>query len=113
MSDRSEPFNLRHLRQKQHLVEQGRTVIAPTGPSGRRRGFRRYKVSSVGQMTLSADARRRWGVELGGEVEVADLGFAVLVVPLGGSAALLDLWLSDDALEREAQDLLSKAEGQR
>lgn len=38
-------------------------------------------------MSLPASARRRWGIEDGGEVGYLDLGDAVVIVP-GGVAAL-------------------------
>lgn len=41
------------------------------------------KVSSRGQMSLPAAAKRRWGLEDGGTVGFIDLGDAVLVVPGG------------------------------
>lgn len=57
-----------------------------------------YKVSSSGQMSLPADARRRWNLQAGGEVDVLDLGFGVLTLPSGGAAALLDDVLPAEAL---------------
>jgi bifunctional DNA-binding transcriptional regulator/antitoxin component of YhaV-PrlF toxin-antitoxin module len=48
----------------------------------------RFKVSASGQISLPADARRRWGVPNGGTVEVVDLGWGVLVVPPGGTLEL-------------------------
>lgn len=45
------------------------------------------RVSPRGQMSLPASARRRWGLEDGGEVGYLDLGDAVVIVP-GGVAAL-------------------------
>jgi bifunctional DNA-binding transcriptional regulator/antitoxin component of YhaV-PrlF toxin-antitoxin module len=42
-----------------------------------------YKVSSRGQFSLPADARRRWGIEDGGEVELFDLGNCVVMLPVG------------------------------
>jgi bifunctional DNA-binding transcriptional regulator/antitoxin component of YhaV-PrlF toxin-antitoxin module len=42
-----------------------------------------YRVSGRGQMALRAEARRRWDLDEGGSVEVADLGAAVLIVPAG------------------------------
>ena len=44
-------------------------------------------VSSRGQMSLPAAARRRWGLEIGGAVGYLDLGDAVVLVP-GGIDAL-------------------------
>lgn len=55
-----------------------------------------YLVSSSGQMSLPAAARRRWGLADGGPVDVLDLGFGVLTVPAGDGAALLDDLLSAD-----------------
>ncbi|HUZ43841.1 MAG TPA: AbrB/MazE/SpoVT family DNA-binding domain-containing protein [Acidimicrobiales bacterium] len=50
-----------------------------------------FKVSDRGQMSLPAEARRRWNLSQGGTVEVADLGNALLIVPAGrgGLRALL------------------------
>jgi bifunctional DNA-binding transcriptional regulator/antitoxin component of YhaV-PrlF toxin-antitoxin module len=72
----------------------------------RQKGFRRYKISSVGQMTLPASARRQWGIEGAGVVEVAHLGNAVVILPSGGSDVLLDAWLSSEDLQAEAARLL-------
>jgi AbrB family looped-hinge helix DNA binding protein len=46
-----------------------------------------FKVSSRGQLSLPADVRRRWGIEDGGQVEIADLGESLLIVP-GGDGTL-------------------------
>ena len=99
---------------KQHLV----VVPDETSPlpprAGQTRGFRRYKVSSVGQITLPAAARQYWGIEHGGTVEVANLGFAVIVVPVKGAATLLDRWLSpelEEELSAESGPLLSASLG--
>jgi AbrB family looped-hinge helix DNA binding protein len=42
-----------------------------------------YRVSDRGQMSLPAEARRRWNLGGGGSVEVADLGDALLIIPAG------------------------------
>lgn len=42
-----------------------------------------FRVSGRGQMALPAEARRRWGLQSGGAVEVADLGVALLILPAG------------------------------
>lgn len=55
-----------------------------------------FLVSTSGQMSLPAAARRRWGLTQGGPVDVLDLGFGVLTVPAGSSGALLDDLLSSD-----------------
>ena len=55
-----------------------------------------FRVSSSGQMSLPAPARRRWGLGNGGPVDVLDLGFGVLTVPRGEGARLLDDLLSRD-----------------
>lgn len=49
-----------------------------------------YLVSASGQMSLPAAARKRWGLENGGPVEVLDLGRVVMVMPIGESARMLD-----------------------
>jgi len=46
-----------------------------------------YRVSPRGQFSLPADARRRWGIEHGGEVELFDLGECVVMLPVGDSSA--------------------------
>lgn len=56
-----------------------------------------FKVSSSGQMSLPAAVRRRWRLERGGRVEVLDLGFGVLTVPVGYRGRLLDEILPADA----------------
>ena len=50
-----------------------------------------FKVSNRGQMALPAEARRRWHLDKGGTVEIADLGDSLLIVPAGrgGLRALL------------------------
>jgi bifunctional DNA-binding transcriptional regulator/antitoxin component of YhaV-PrlF toxin-antitoxin module len=57
------------------------------------------KVSSRGQMSMPASARRRWALEGGGDVGYIDVGDAVLIVP-GGVAGLrrllLDMVSGDD-----------------
>jgi bifunctional DNA-binding transcriptional regulator/antitoxin component of YhaV-PrlF toxin-antitoxin module len=92
-----------HLRQKTHLITP-RDI--PELGLGKRKGFRRYKVSSVGQITLPASARQRWGIDKGGDVEVADLGAAVVILPNGGSDELLESWLSASDIASEATKLL-------
>ena len=56
-----------------------------------------YKVSERGQMALPAEARRRWNLDKGGTVEIADLGDALLIVPAGrgGLRALLRTAVED------------------
>ncbi len=97
-------INLEYLREKRDRFVEPRAY--QSSANDHRRGFRRYRVSRVGQMTLPAEARRRWMIELGGDVEVADLGAAVVVFPLGGSESLLNAWLNDASLKAEAQALL-------
>ena len=41
------------------------------------------RVSARGQMSLPAIARRRWGLEDGGDVGYLDIGDAVVIVPGG------------------------------
>ena len=48
-----------------------------------------YSVSSSGQMSLPAAARHRWDLDQGGPVDVLDLGFAVLTLPVGQGRRLL------------------------
>ncbi len=50
-----------------------------------------YKVSARGQFSLPASARRRWGIEDGGEVELFDLGGCVVMLPVGDSSARASL----------------------
>lgn len=59
-------------------------------------GVQEYLVSSSGQMSLPAPARRRWGLAQGGRVDVVDLGFAVITLPAGSAAHLLSDLLSRD-----------------
>ena len=44
-------------------------------------------MSARGQMSLPAAARRRWGIEDGGKVEVIDTGGALIILPGGRGAA--------------------------
>lgn len=46
-------------------------------------GVSTAKVSHRGQTSLPAEFRRRWGIDLGGEVGFIDLGDAALIVPGG------------------------------
>jgi bifunctional DNA-binding transcriptional regulator/antitoxin component of YhaV-PrlF toxin-antitoxin module len=57
----------------------------------------KFKVSSSGQMSLPAAARRRWHLERGGRVDVLDLGFGVLTLPAGYRGRLLDQVLPAEA----------------
>ncbi len=56
------------------------------------------RVSSRGQMSLPAAARRRWGIEDGGSVGYLDIGEAVLLVPGG--------------VEKLRRDILGSVSGQ-
>jgi bifunctional DNA-binding transcriptional regulator/antitoxin component of YhaV-PrlF toxin-antitoxin module len=46
-----------------------------------------YRVSNRGQLSFPASARHRWGIVDGGDVEVFDLGDAVVVLPCGSGMA--------------------------
>ncbi len=50
----------------------------------------RFKVSTSGQISLSASVRRRWPLGACGDVDVIDLGFGILTLPVGSAGALLD-----------------------
>lgn len=43
--------------------------------------FKDYRVSAVGQFTIPASARERWGLREGGTVNVFDVGGAVFIFP--------------------------------
>lgn len=45
------------------------------------------RVSSRGQMSLPASARKRWNIEDGGEIGFVDIGDAIVLVP-GGTRRL-------------------------
>lgn len=66
-------------------------------------GFRQYRVSAVGQTTLPASARQRWGLKNGGRVAVADLGYALLIVPEQGWQAIADRLLPTSSLSDVAR----------
>jgi bifunctional DNA-binding transcriptional regulator/antitoxin component of YhaV-PrlF toxin-antitoxin module len=53
-----------------------------------------FLVSASGQMSVPAPVRHRWGLDHGGRVTVVDLGDAVVLLPPGGRAAILDAALS-------------------
>lgn len=57
---------------------------------------REYLVSSSGQISLPAAARHRWDLDDGGPVDVLDLGFGVLTVPVGEGRRLFGDLLSRD-----------------
>jgi bifunctional DNA-binding transcriptional regulator/antitoxin component of YhaV-PrlF toxin-antitoxin module len=46
-----------------------------------------YRVSNRGQLSFPATARRRWGILEGGDVEVFDLGEAVVILPGASGSA--------------------------
>lgn len=56
-----------------------------------------FRVSSSGQMSLPAEVRHRWELDEGGQVDVIDLGFGVLTVPVGEARRLLDEILPAEA----------------
>ena len=58
--------------------------------------IQQYVVSASGQMSLPAGARHRWALDKGGPVDVVDLGFGVLTVPVGQARRLLNDLLSRD-----------------
>lgn len=65
-----------------------------------------YRVSASGQLSLPADARRRWGLADGGVVEAVDLGFGVLLLPEGAADDLRrELLPSPDEHARFVADL--------
>ena len=55
------------------------------------------KVSERGEIVLPAESLRRWGLGSGGEVEIADLGDALLVVPAerGGLRSMVRVAVDD------------------
>lgn len=64
-----------------------------------------YRVSTSGQMSLPAAARHRWDLDEGGQVDMVDLGFGVLTLPVGDAARLLDELLpADDHYAAVASD---------
>lgn len=56
-----------------------------------------HRVSKQGQITLPAEALRRWSLTEGGAVDVVDLGDALVVVPAGrgGLPALVGAAVDD------------------
>ncbi|MDP9401962.1 MAG: AbrB/MazE/SpoVT family DNA-binding domain-containing protein [Actinomycetota bacterium] len=48
-------------------------------------------MSRRGQFSLPAAARRRWGIEDGGQIELFDLGSCVVMLPMGESSARASL----------------------
>jgi bifunctional DNA-binding transcriptional regulator/antitoxin component of YhaV-PrlF toxin-antitoxin module len=58
--------------------------------------IQQYLVSASGQMSVPAAVRHRWNLDQGGPVDVIDLGFAVLTVPVGEGRKLLGDLLSRD-----------------
>jgi bifunctional DNA-binding transcriptional regulator/antitoxin component of YhaV-PrlF toxin-antitoxin module len=56
----------------------------------------RYKVSTSGQFSLPAAVRKRWHLSSGGHVDVIDLGFGVLTLPVGTAGQLLNQILPAD-----------------
>lgn len=68
------------------------------GSNPKSSAVKRYLVSSSGQMSLPAHVRHRWNLDNGGSVDVLDLGFGVLTVPVGNGSRLFR-----DILSREEQ----------
>lgn len=64
-----------------------------------------YRVSSRGQFSLPASARRRWGIEAGGEVELFDLGDAVVMLPVGSARSSLAQALTADAYREHVEKI--------
>jgi len=96
---------------RRHVVlDPGQPSIATSRRPLNTSGFRPYKVSAVGQMTVPASARQRWGLRKGGTVEVADLGFAVVILPRGGTDVVRENLFPQAGLEREARRLLSESQ---
>ena len=58
--------------------------------------IQQYLVSASGQMSVPAAVRHRWNLDQGVPVDVIDLGFAVLTVPVGDGRKLLGDLLSRD-----------------
>lgn len=56
----------------------------------------RFKVSERGQMALPAEVRKRWGLEAGGTVEIADLGDSIVIVPIDNGGFREKLWQAID-----------------
>ena len=57
-----------------------------------------FRVSASGQMCLPATVRHRWNLDGGGRVDIIDLGYGVLTVPVGTAAKLLDGLLPAESL---------------
>jgi bifunctional DNA-binding transcriptional regulator/antitoxin component of YhaV-PrlF toxin-antitoxin module len=70
--------------------------VSPTKYPIGMRSIQQYLVSASGQMSVPAAVRHRWNLDQGGPVDVIDLGFAVLTVPVGDGQKLLG-----DLLSRE------------
>lgn len=87
---------------------QARRLRAVDDPQGE--DVHRYKISGSGQITIPAAVRRRWAVEIGGHVEVADLGAAVVIVPVGMSTRLLTTWLNRGLLAHALEASVDEAE---
>lgn len=64
-----------------------------------------YRVSSRGQFSLPAAARHRWGIESGGEVELFDLGDAVVMLPAGSARTSVAQALTADVYRRHVEAL--------
>jgi AbrB family looped-hinge helix DNA binding protein len=73
--------------------------------------WRRYKISSSGQITIRASVRKRWGIGSGAYVDVADLGDAVVIAPVGGADGLVNAWLERDEVAGALEATLGHATG--
>ncbi len=65
-----------------------------------------YRVSARGQFSLPASARRRWGIEGGGEVELFDLGDAVVMLPAGSARTSVARALSADLYRQHVEAIV-------
>lgn len=70
-------------------------------------GFKLYRVSKAGQLTLPGSARSSWELREGGQVHVAHTGDFVVIVRAGSWSRALQNWTIESDLVRELQEEIS------
>jgi len=71
-------------------------------------GFRNYKVSRSGQLTLPGSARNEWELKEGGLVHVAHIGDFVVIVRAGEWSKRLQLWRLEADLAAQLQEEIDR-----
>ncbi|MFI1417725.1 AbrB/MazE/SpoVT family DNA-binding domain-containing protein [Streptomyces sp. NPDC020731] len=71
-------------------------------------GFRTYRVSKAGQLTLPGSARKEWELKEGGPVHVAHIGDFVVIVRSGAWSHRLQQWRLEADLAEQLQEEIDR-----